>query len=115
MDNLVREIQEMRGIQREAQLRLQSMRTREESMAKKLESSADFLQLALKKIESLENRESMRSYNADRNAKQLEGKMIHMEGCMGWMSFWMGHLGMPHYQPPVLTAPGSSTDVGELQ
>ena len=59
------------------------------------------------KIESMEY--------AYRSAKELGEKMIHVEGNIGWISFWMRHFGMPHYQPPVPTAPGSSTDVGELQ
>jgi hypothetical protein len=89
MDTFVREIHEMRVIHEETQLIMQSMRTRGESMEKKIECALE------------------RSSMAYRSAKELEQDMIRMEYNMGWMSAVMGRFGMPHFQPPaVLTAPG---------
>jgi hypothetical protein len=79
----------MRKMHRETQLIMQRMRTRGEAIEEKIECAL------------------RTSAMAHRSAKGLDEKMIHVEACMGWMSFWMKRFGMPHFEPlAVLTVPG---------
>ena len=72
----------MREMHRETQLILQRMRTRGEAIERKIECAL---------------RTSAMAY---RSAKGLDEKMICVEACIGWMSFWMERFGMPHFEPP---------------